>query len=359
MKVRHLAAAALISALLATTIHLVSPAHDSNERPEIRTILLNELQETYSDTRIRGAIESSLANGKLDDAKDYARAAKLADREVPDDLAERISEEDSVIGRAIRSASSCGKGFAVGEYDDIAGLACSVGSDFTLIGDIRDASVELAKIARGEEPSTIILGLAVVGIGLEAATIASAGTTAGAKVGTSVLKASVKSASVSGKLLGQIKDTLSRSIDLPSPEEARTLIKSDAELLRQKLASAISTDAIKPLINAARDLSIIRKEASLRDALTVIRHAENFDEIKGGRRIAQQFGTDTSAVVKGLGPRALRLAAKSLYITWQIVAMIASILVSALSLLALTRKAFARLHSFGRRLFGGPSREVR
>lgn len=358
MRMRYSAVAALASALAAVTIHSASRAPDKDDEPDIKPLLIGELQATYGDSRIREAIEGALASGKVDDARDYARAATLAGREVPDDLAIRISEEDTVVGSAIRNASSCGKGFVVGTYDDMAGLACSVGSDFTLVGDLRDASLEIAKIARGEEPSTIILGLAIVGIALEGATIVSGGTTAGAKVGTSVLKASVKSASVSGKLLERIKDTVNRSIDLPSPAEARDLLKADAGLLRQRLSSAVSTDAFKPIIKAARDLSTIRKDASLKDTLTVIRHAESFEDINGGRRIAKQFGADTSAVVKTLGTRALRLAAKGLYLTWQIVAMIASILISLLSAMALMWRAFVRLHVFGRRLMGRASREA-
>lgn len=72
---------------------------------------------------------------------------------------------------ALTQMRNFGAGFITGAPEDMAGFAGAALGDVMVWGDIRDASREGWKLARGEDPDEILLGLSVAGLALTAGTM--------------------------------------------------------------------------------------------------------------------------------------------------------------------------------------------
>jgi hypothetical protein len=165
------------------------------------------------------------------------------------------------------------RGFVVGNPDDMASLAGTAVGDLLVIGDVRDATREGLRIARGEEPNRLVLGLSLGGIVVTAGTFASFGVTAPARAGLSVVKAAGKSERIGARLL---------------------------RLLRVERPAA--------LVEVAGELGTVEAKAGGRAALEAVQLAQEPRDLAAFSRLAVAKGGKTRAILKLLGRGAIVLA---------------------------------------------------
>ena len=319
IRVARLVSVAIAGAALDATTVASFPQTGTDADPAIRAAIVSEMRRELSAEALRLRIALALDDGRIERAANLIRAARMVAQPVPEDLAARFESEHGRFASAARHAASCARGFVTGRFDDAAGLACSVGADFTVVGDLRDVLIEGGKPMAGGEMDKLVFGLAAIGLALEVATLSSAGTAAGAKLGTSILKASAKSQLASRHLLDEVTAVVTRAVD-PSRWRKRPARADDTA--SPGYQGEVLLDNAKPLIEAGHRLSEIEDRASLAGALHVLRHADTLDDLAAGRTIARHFGNDTAAVMETLGRRALKIAARTLRLSWQLVLLI-------------------------------------
>lgn len=164
------------------------------------------------------------------------------------------------------------RGFFVGNPDDMASLAGTAAGDLLVIGDVRDAAREGLRMARGEEPNRLVLGLSLGGIVVTAGTFASFGLTAPARAGLSVIKAAGKSERIGARLL---------------------------RFLRYERPAALA--------EAAGEIGTVQAKAGGRAALEAVQLAEGPRDLTAFGRLAVAKGGKTRAILKLLGRGAIAL----------------------------------------------------
>jgi hypothetical protein len=161
-------------------------------------------------------------------------------------------------------------GFLSGDASSEAALAGAIAGDLTGIGDVRDLYLQAEKYFTGGEVDPLLAGLSAVGLGVTAATYASAGLALPARSGLSSLKA-VKRA---GKL---------------SPALGRQLATVAAD--------AIDTRSIKVLTRSldslGTDIFTIGSKAGYRTTLLTLEKAQSVKEVSVMAKLATRFGKAT------------------------------------------------------------------
>lgn len=266
-------------------------------------------------------IGQALDAGDADGAELLAEAAELAGIGVPKPIADRLAAEMVPWKQAARKAADCGKGAVLGQAAGVAGIACSVVADMTLLGDVRDATIELGKPLRGEEPDSLILGLAVAGLVLEVAAPATGSASLGAKGGTAVLKVGAKSRLIARRLLDEVGGVLSSAIR-PGPLKALSPADlADVPRLRRAMGESVDLRRLAPLTQAGTSLARIAEKGALGDAVMVARTARTLDDVKTAEKLASVFGKRTGAVLKVLGAKAFDLVTLAVRLVWALLGL--------------------------------------
>src|SRR5215470_9860155 len=164
------------------------------------------------------------------------------------------------------------RGFFVGNPDDMASLAGTAAGDLLVIGDVRDAAREGLRMARGEEPNRLVLGLSLGGLAVTAGTFASFGLAAPARAGLSVVKAAGKSERIGARFL---------------------------RLLRWEKPAA--------LVEVAGDVGRIEAKAGGRAAFEAMQLAQQPKDLAAFGRLAVAKGGKTRAILKLLGRSAIAI----------------------------------------------------
>jgi hypothetical protein len=164
------------------------------------------------------------------------------------------------------------RGFFAGNPDDIASLAGTAAGDLLVIGDVRDATREGWRLARGEEANRLVLGLSLGGIAVTAGTFASFGLAAPARAGLSVVKAAGKSERIGARLL---------------------------RFLRYEKPAA--------LVEVAGDIGTVQAKAGGRAALEAVQLSQGRRDIAAFGRLAVARGGKTRAILKLFGRGAIAL----------------------------------------------------
>lgn len=163
-------------------------------------------------------------------------------------------------------------GFFMGNPEDMASLAGTATGDLLVIGDVRDAAREGLRMARGEEPNRLVLGLSLGGIVVTAGTFASFGLAAPARAGLSVIKAAGKSERIGARLF---------------------------RLLRLERPAA--------LVEAASEIGTVEAKAGGRAAIEAVQLAQEPRDLAAFGRLAVAKGGKTRAVLKLLGRGAIAI----------------------------------------------------
>jgi hypothetical protein len=166
------------------------------------------------------------------------------------------------------------RGFFAGNPDDMASLAGTAVGDLLVIGDVRDATREGWRMARGEEPNRLVLGLSLGGLGVTAGTFANFGLAAPERAGLSLIKTIGKTERVSLPLF---------------------------RLVRWEKRAA--------LVELTGNLGTIQAKAGGRAALEAVRLAEQPKDVAKFAQLAVAKGGKTRAILKFLGRGAIELTA--------------------------------------------------
>jgi hypothetical protein len=130
-------------------------------------------------------------------------------------LFEQIDETRSAWGYQL---GKLGEGLFSGTSDETIGQVASVGTDFFVIGDLRDLAKQGVNLAKGDEVDEVLVALASIGVVASAAqalsgvgTVASGGVAAPAAAGTTAAKSSLIALKTARKL-GKLPPWLGKAV---------------------------------------------------------------------------------------------------------------------------------------------------
>jgi hypothetical protein len=267
-----------------------------------------EVAQSFNAERAAQEIDAALAANDADLAQSFVELAQDRGVTVDADRLARVSEANAKAASAAQTLESFAMGFVTGEPKDAASLAGTVGGDLFVFGDIRDAVREGGRLASGQEADELVLGLACVGLAITAATYASAGTAAPARVGISLAKGARKVGRLGGDLTAYIGRTLRSVVDWPKFKKAI----AGVTIMEPALAMRAARDAVKVeraggLLHLVRDVGRVQAKAGTQAALDGLKVAETPREMSRLARLAAAKGGKTRAILKIAGRGAIML----------------------------------------------------
>jgi hypothetical protein len=168
------------------------------------------------------------------------------------------------------------------EPTDLESLAGTAFGDLFVFGDIRDAAREGTRYLTGQHYDPWILGLAGAGVGITAATYATAGVTVPERLGLSVVKA------------------------------ARRTGKLNPVLLVRAAREAVKVEEGGGLIALAENAGRVESKAGTQAALDSLAVAEEPQDMARLARLSTVQGGKTRAIVKLLGRGAIMMSVGAL-----------------------------------------------
>ena len=163
------------------------------------------------------------------------------------------------------------EGLSTGMSDETIGQASAIGSDFLLIGDLRDLALEGTHYYKDEEVDAVLVSLSTIGLVASVSTFFTLGSSAVAKSGVSVLKLAHKSKRI--------------------PSWLGTYLTKQAKQIRQSK----NIDSIKPLLT---HLDTMHKNTGLSDTLKLLSKTHNLKELQKTAKLTKRYGQDTSILLK-------------------------------------------------------------
>ncbi len=261
----------------------------------------------------RRAIEAALAEDDAALATSYLALADARHLAVPPELRKQVEAANGAGAQALHSAKAFGMGFITGQPTDLAGLAGAATSDLMVWGDIRDAGREGLKIARGEEPDQLILGLSAVGIAVTAGTYATVGASLPVRMGISLVKVAKRTGRLSAGLLRSFTRAARESVDFVA---LRRLLSGSAAVDGAAVKSVVRTDRLATLTRMLDDTARIEAKAGTRAALEGLKVAEGGRDLSRVARLADAKGVQTLAILKTLGRGAIAITSLLFHLIW-------------------------------------------
>lgn len=163
------------------------------------------------------------------------------------------------------------EGLSTGMSDEFIGQASAIGSDFFLIGDLRDLALEGTHYYNDEEVDAVLVSLSTIGLVASASTLFTFGSSAVVKSGVSMLKLAHKSKRIPAWL-------------------GSYLTKQGQDIRKTK-----NIDNIKPLFN---DLDKMYKNTGLSDTLDLLSHTRSLKELQQTAKLTKRYGQETSMLLK-------------------------------------------------------------
>ena len=263
---------------------------------------------SVSNEKLASTITSAINEDRLNDAKMYINIAQLY--HYPLDFPafeEEIQKRNTIPHRINTNLKHFAKGFLHGRGSDGAGIAGSVTADFTVIGDIRDLQEQYNRQQEGKEVDQVIASLAGAGVGLTLLTIGTAGTTAAAKGGVSLIKLAAKTKQLTKNFSKEIMQSARRVFDWNKFSSA---VRTGSKLgdLRRAAKSAFHPKAMKPLEATAKRMVKIRQASNTSDALHMLRYVDNANDLRRLEKFTLKHGILAKGYLTLLGKGVLRTA---------------------------------------------------
>jgi hypothetical protein len=274
---------------------------------------------------IAGNIEAALAANDADLANSFVELAGERNISLGEDQSRRVADAVTEANSSSHFAKRFATGLVTGNADDVASLSGTVAGDLFVFGDIRDVAREAKHLAMGEDTDRLVLGLAVAGLAVTAATYVSVGGAAPVRAGLTL----VKDARKVGRLGEGLTQWAGRSargmVDAPMLQNA---VASGSVMRPGQTISAIRAafhaEKAGALVRLAKDVGRVSEKAGTRGALDTLRIAEGPKDVARAARLAESSGGQTRAILKLLGRGALLLAAGAFDLTlWVFGALLA------------------------------------
>ena len=266
------------------------------------------LDQKFNATVAAREIDAALTADDPDLAQSFVELSK--DRGVAIS-ASRIEKVEAAVAQANSTQAaveSFAQGLVTGEPKDLTGLAGTVAGDLFVFGDIRDAVREGSRWAQGEEVDQLVLGLAAVGLAITAATYATSGVAAPARIGVSVAKVARKTGRLSANLAESIGRSLRAVVDWPKLRTAIAGVSiSEPALAIRAAREAVKVERAGGLMRLVGDVGVVQSKAGTKAALDGLKIAESPAEVSRLARLAEKAGGKTRAILKVAGRGAIML----------------------------------------------------
>jgi hypothetical protein len=270
-------------------------------------------------------IEAALAANDADLANSFVDLARERNISLSEELSRRVADAVAEENSSSYFAKRFATGLVTGNADDVASLSGTVAGDLFVFGDIRDVVREGKHLAMGEDTDRLVLGLAIAGLAVTAATYVSVGGVAPVRAGLTL----VKDARKVGRLGEGLTQWAGRSargmVDAPMLQNA---VASGSVMRPGQTISAIRAafhaEKAGALVRLAKDVGRVAEKAGTRGALDTLRIAEGPKDVARAARLAESKGGQTRAILKVLGRGALLLGAGAFNLTlWVFGALLA------------------------------------
>jgi hypothetical protein len=267
-----------------------------------------ELNRTATPEELNARTIAALDRGDVDDAQSFAALAAELNRPLPAATLERLAAEQSPGRVAARTAGDFALGFATGNGEGAAGIAGSVISDFTVIGDLRDLGREGTKMALGEPYSQLILGLSAVGIAATAATVASGGGGAPIKASVSVLKAAFRAGAITAGFAADLGRKLAKAVDFSALDAVvKKLDVTSPRTIAEAPAAIARTVHPEVFAAVASDVAAVQRTVGSADTVKLLRYVNSADDLAELPAFTARFGKASVAVASFTGRASLRV----------------------------------------------------
>ncbi len=299
--------------------------------PDIAQMMLHEV----SAEQVHQQVEESIAKDNPADARMYLRLAQTFGYPLDTAAYEpRLQELESPLNSARRSVSEFASGFVDGTAESGAGVAGAITSDFTVVGDVRDLWEQYQLYAKNEPVNELIVTLAGVGVGLTAATLASAGTVTPAKGGVSTTKLAARA----GKLTPDFQRyLLKQGSDVFDYKGFMLAARAEKSLdgVGKAATKAYNPQAVKALTQTAEQVNNIRKASSTTDVVHMLKYVDSGEDLMRLEKLSLKYGAETKGVLKFLGKSAIgsmRVLRKTVELLISLIATFVSFLATLASL---------------------------
>lgn len=276
----------------------------------------------YLDKHIIQAIKEE----NFDDVQMYQNLATLLHIDLLPSTLLNIESHNGFLEKSWRNTKAFTSGFVSGGGSSAMEISGSIVSDLTVYGDLRDLKKEGSKYIDDEPYDSFILNISLVGIGLSASQLLSAGAATPMKVGASVLKVAKKTGKLTKPFTKVLSTRLSKTVDtkLLKTLEFKSLFK--LEKTTKTIAKSIDIKPVKSLFN---DVNLIKKNSSLVDTINIMKYVDTPKDLKAIAKISGKYKANTKAVLKVLGKGALRAGKSVLKFTtmlvWKLVGLVLSV----------------------------------
>lgn len=251
-------------------------------------------------------IEAALARDDADLANSFLELARDRGITVAQALTDKVEAANATSAVAARNAQRFAQGLFTGEPDDMVGLAGTALGDLFVFGDIRDALREGVHLANGEQVDELILGLSCVGLAVTAATYATMGAGAPARVGLSLTKAARKTGRLSARLGSAVTRSVRELVDWSALRRAFAAASITEPAVAVRAArEAIKVEKASTVVRVMGDVGRVQARAGTQAALEGLRLAETPREVSRLARLSEKYGGKTRAVLKLAGRAAI------------------------------------------------------
>jgi hypothetical protein len=261
---------------------------------------------TINAQTLHKEITTAINDGRFDEARMYINIGKEHGYGLYYEEYQQQLREQDTNGRRIKdNVGNFVGGFVSGKGSSGAGVAGAIVADFTVVGDVRDLHAEYDHYQKKEPVDELVATLSGVGIGLTALTLGTAGTTAPAKAGVSLIKMAKKTRKLSQPFQKQLLRMAGNVFDwngfLKAIQQGRGM-KSVVRAAKK----AYHPKAIKPLEKMAGQVSMIHKSSSVADTIHMMKYVESSNDLRHLAKVTAKHGKNTRGYLKLLGKGLLR-----------------------------------------------------
>ncbi|HPE60742.1 MAG TPA: hypothetical protein PLB10_10415 [Thiolinea sp.] len=293
------------------------------------------------DVELRAKVEEAMAANNPDEARMYLRIGQTFGYGVsPDEYRERLEAMETPWEVAKRSVGNFADGFVEGQGESSAGVAGAMTADFTVVGDVRDLYEQFDLYQQEKPVDNVIVTLAGVGVALTAATVVSAGSAAAAKSGSSALKMAARGGRITPRMRRLLMRQGSEVFDYHKFMLA-TRGERSLGAIRRAAVNAYNPAAARALSETAERVNNIRRSTSLVATVDMLRYVESADDLRRLEKVSGTYGDMTRGILRLTGKTAIgtvRLLRRSTELIWSMLAGVASVIATVLSLAGLLQR---------------------
>lgn len=245
-------------------------------------------------------IEQALADGDPELAASLVEVATDLKVQLPSELIQQVTDAQGF--DAGRMAGKVLDGFFSGDTSSEASLAGSLAADFTGFGDARDLVLEGTSYLSNGTYDPVVLVLSAVGLTLTVATVVTAGGTAPARAGVTVLKAAKKAGNLPVPVVRELSEVAVKAIDGPALAQAIAAAKRlDIPGAGAAAGRILNPAAAQKITQLADDVADIAGRSGYRAVNQTLSVAASTTDIAKLNRLASATRTKFRGILKILG----------------------------------------------------------